>query len=61
MANTATLGVKVDPKDAISGSNKASAAIKKIGESSKKSMDKLKAMGSRMAKISGVALGGLAV
>jgi len=61
MANVATLGVKVDPKDAISGSNKASAAINKIGASSKKSMDKLKAMGSRMAKISGVALTGLAV
>ena len=61
MANTATLGVKVDPKDAITGSNKASTAISGIGKSAKKSMDKLKAMGSRMAKISGVAITGLAV
>ena len=60
-SNLATLGVKVDPRDAISGSAKASTAIKGIGTSAKKSMDKLKAMGSRMAKISGVALTGLAV
>ena len=61
MANTATLGVKVDPKDAITGSNKASTAISGIGKAAKNSMDKMKAMGSRMAKISGVALTGLAV
>jgi|TARA_R110002153_G_scaffold77799_2_gene199518 TP901 family phage tail tape measure protein len=61
MANIASLGVKVDPRDAITGSAKASTAIKGIGTSAKNSMDKLKAMGSRMAKISGVALTGLAV
>ncbi len=60
-SNLATLGVKVDPSQAITGSEKASTAITGIGTSAKNSMDKLKDMGKRMAKIGGVALTGLAI
>jgi len=63
MAGTdlATLGIKVDPRDAVAGADKASKAINKIGTASKKATDKLKAMGSRMAKVGSVALAGFAV
>lgn len=57
--NLATLGIKVDPSKAISGSNKARKAILRVGKAAKSVASAVGTIGKSFGKLAGISLGAI--